>query len=96
MQTSIITVDGRKGCVFEGELPHTFCFVPEECIIAEGDSLRVAEGDYIRSHWDVRNMRNNDAGEGQHLFPNAMRPLSDLNDEPVRIFLRRIAGVPRD
>ena len=93
MKTSTITIAGRPGCVFEGELPDTFCFVPEDCIIAEGNSLRVAEGDYIRSRWDVRNVRSNDAAEGQHLFPNAERPLADLNGEPVRIFLRRISGL---
>ncbi len=94
MKNPTITIDGRTGCIFEGEIPETFCFVPEECIIAEGENVRVAEGDYIRGRWDVRNMRFNDAGEGQHLFPNAQRPLVDLNGAPVGIFLRRIAGVP--
>ncbi len=93
MKTPIITVDGRTGCVFEGELPQTFCFVPEDCLLAEVGGVRVLEGNYVRSRWDVRNMRCNDAGEGQHLFPNPQSPVIDFNDEQVRIFLRRIGSV---
>lgn len=93
MKTATITIDGRTGRVFEGEIPETYCFVPEECIIADGDTLRVAEGDYIRGHWDVRNMRCNETSEGQHLFPNSQRPIAKLDDTQVRIFLRRVGRV---
>ena len=93
MKTPTITVDGRTGCVFEGEIPQTYCFVPEDCIIPEGGGLRVREGDYIRGHWDVRNMRCNDTTEGQHLFPKTQSPVIDFNDKHIRMFLRRIGSI---
>ncbi len=96
MKTATITIDGRTGRVFEGEIPETYCFVPEEFIFSDGEGLRVDEGNYIRSRWDVRNMRFNDAGEGQHLFPNAQRLMADLNGERVSIFIRRLASVHCD
>ena len=94
MKTPTIIAGGRSGCLFEGENPLTFCFVPEYCISDCGDRVQVSEGDYLRSGWDVRNMRFNDAGEGQHLFPNMSRPIFELDSEPVKTFLQRIAGVP--
>ncbi len=92
MKTPTITVDGRTGCVFEGEQPETYCFVPEDCLLPEVEGVRVLEGDYVRSRWDLRNMRCNDAGEGQHLFPKTQNPVVDFNSDLVRIFLRRIGG----
>src|ERR1019366_7847306 len=65
MKHPTITICGRSGFIFEGEIPQTYCFVPEECLLPDGDGVRIAEGDYIRSRWDVRNMRCNDTGEGQ-------------------------------
>lgn len=96
MKTPTITIDGRTGCVFEGEIPQTFCFVPEELLIADGEHFRVAECDYIRARWDVRNMRCNDAGEGQRLFPNTRRDTVALDSPAVRTFLSRIAGAHFD
>ena len=93
MKTPAITVGGRTGLIFEGEMPETYCFVPEDCIVAEGDTLRIAEGDYVRSGWDVRNMRFNDSGAGQHLFPDPQRPVGDLGGELVRNFVCRIQTV---
>jgi len=93
MKTPTITIDGRTGRVFEGEIPETYCFVPEDCIIAEGDNVRVAEGDYIRGRWDVRNMRYNETSEGQHLFPNSQRPIVEFTGNQVRIFLSRMGRV---
>ncbi len=90
MKTPVITIGGRTGCIFEGEIPQTFCFVPEELITAEADSISVPGGAYVRSGWDVRNMRFNDEGEGEHLFPNPRRPVSDLEGPLVRSFIRRI------
>ncbi len=90
MKAAIVTAGGRIGQIFEGEMPKTYCFVPADCLLSEGNTLRVVEGDYMRSGWDVRNMRFNDAGEGQHLFPNTLRPVSDLENERVRTFLHRI------
>ena len=93
MKTPIVTVAGHLGSVFEGEIPETFCFVPRECVTGEGDDVQVAELDYVRSGWDVRNMRFNDAAYGEHLFPNARRPVSDLEAKPVRVFLNRVRNV---
>jgi hypothetical protein len=93
MKVLKISIGGLTGSVFEGELPQTYCFVPEYCLVKEDGRLVVAEGDYMRSGWDVRNMRFNDAGEGQHLFPNTQRPIADLDVESVRIFLNRIDSV---
>ena len=93
MKTPTITIDGRSGRVFEGEIPETYCFVPEECIITDDDGVHVSEREYIRSKWDVRNMRFNDAGEGQHLFPNIQRPMVELENSQVRIFINRIGSV---
>lgn len=93
MKVTTITIGGRPGSLFEGEALQTFCFVPSDCISAEGDNVHILEGDYVRSGWDVRNMRFNDAGEGQHLFPNTRRPVSDFESEKVRVFLHRIESV---
>lgn len=93
MNTPIVTVRGRPGCIFEGEVPETYCFVPQDLIDDKGDEVQVAEGDYVRNGWDVRNMRSNQSSSGEHLFPNVRRPVSDLESEPVRIFLRRISMV---
>ena len=59
----------------------------------EDGKLRIEEGDYVRSGWDVRNMRFNDFGTGQHLFPNTDRPVVNLDDDSVRVFLQRIENV---
>ena len=93
MKTPKITIGGSIGCLFEGEMPETYCFVPENCLAREGDVVRVREGDYMRSGWDVRNMRFNDAGEGQHLFPNPLRPVVDSDTAQVRQFLHRLEQV---
>lgn len=93
METLRFTIGGRIGRLFEGEIPETYCFVPENCLAREGDGVRVLEGDYLRSGWDVRNMRFNEAGEGQHLFPNPLRPIVDPDTDQVRRFLRRLEQV---
>src|SRR3979490_2446119 len=90
MKTPVISIGGRSGRIFEGEVPQTYCFVPEDCILCAPDGVCVCEGDYIRSGWDVRNMRFNDAGTGEHLFPDALRPVIDLESPPVKTFIRRI------
>jgi hypothetical protein len=93
MNTPTVMIGGRPGQIFEGEVAETFCFVPQECILGDGDDLHVAEIDYVRTGWDVRNMRFNDSAYGEHLFPDSHRPVSDLNSLPVRIFLNRIKMV---
>ena len=93
MNTLLIRAGGNLGRIYEGEEPQTLCFVPEDCIVFENGGIRLVEGDYLRSGWDVRNMRFNDQGSGQHLFPNTGRPVSDLDDENVKIFLERIEHV---
>jgi hypothetical protein len=90
MNTPTISVGGRAGQIFEGEVPETFCFVPQDYITEEGENVRVAEIDYVCSGWDVRNMRFNHAVDGEHLFPNVLRPVSDFEAAPVRVFLDRI------
>jgi len=89
----MIIAGGQIGSLFEGEFPETLCFVPDVCIDRAGDHVRVVEGAYLRSGWDVRNMRFNDAGEGQHLFPNMERPVVDLEGKSVQTFLGRIERV---
>ena len=76
--------------LFEGELPQTFCFVPGECITLASDGVQLSEAEYARSRWDVRNMRCNDVGEGQHLFPDMTRPIFSLKSETIQHFLARI------
>lgn len=93
MKIPTVTAGGRRGQIFEGEVAETFCFVPQDCIIGDGDDAYVAELDYMRTGWDVRNMRFNDAAYGEHLFPNSHRPVTDLNTVPVRVFLNRIKTV---
>ena len=90
MKTPIVTVDGRPGSIFEGELPDTFCFVPQECISTDADGVHVNEIEYMHSGWDLRNMRCSDTTDGQHLFPKAFCPVCNLDAEPVRHFLDRI------
>jgi hypothetical protein len=90
MNTPIISVGGRSGCIFEGEVPETYCFVPQDYIRAEGGNVHVAEIEYVCSGWDVRNMRFNHAVDGEHLFPNVLRPVNDLEAEKVRYFINRI------
>ena len=93
MKSMLIRAGGCVGRIFEGESGPTYCFVPDDCIFFEDGKLRVEEGDYVRSGWDVRNMRFNDFGTGQHLFPNAARPVVDLDNDSVRVFLHRIENV---
>jgi len=93
MNTPIVTVGGRPGCIFEGQVPETFCFVPQDFIAVEGSDVQVAEGEYVRSGWDVRNMRFNQSSSGEHLFPDVRRPVGDLESESVRMFLQRISLV---
>jgi hypothetical protein len=93
MNTLLITAGGALGRIFEGEYPQTFCFVPEDCIVFESGGFRLIEGDYSRSGWDVRNMRFNDDGSGQHLFPNTEKPVDALGDSNVKTFLDRIDNV---
>lgn len=93
MKTHTVTARGRPGFIFEGEFPQTYCFVPIECLDSEGDIIRLAEVEYVRTGWAERNMRFNDAGEGHHLFPNAQRMISDFENDPVRTFLHRLACV---
>ena len=50
----------------------------------------VDEIEYIRSGWDVRNMRFSDMTDGQHLFPKMLCPIVNLDAEPVRHFVDRI------
>lgn len=90
MNTPIISIGGRTGKIFEGEVPETFCFVPQDFLEEDGENVRVAEVDYVCSGWDVRNMRFNHAVEGEHLFPNVRRPVSNFESGPVRVFLNRI------
>jgi len=59
-------------------------------MVVDGEVIHLAEGDYIRSGWDVRNMRFNETSDGQHLFPDTDRPIYDMSAAPVRTFLRRI------
>lgn len=76
--------------LFEGELPHTYCFVPGDCITLASEGVELSEAEYARGRWDVRNMRCNDLGEGQHLFPDMRRPIFSLNSDPIQHFLSRI------
>lgn len=94
MKSLTITIGGKAGCLFEGEVPETFCFVPQDFIRSEPDGLHVAEANYLRSGWGARNLRCNDAGDGHHLFPNPHRPVSDLDDRRVQTFLHRIEVMP--
>jgi len=93
MKTNAVTIDGHQGSIFEGELPETYCFVPEECISTDRAGLHVNELDYVRSGWDVRNMRFSETTDGQHLFPKPLCPVINLEDEAVRKFLTRIKSV---
>ena len=90
MNAPTVSVAGQTGQIFEGEVPETLCFVPQDCISAHGDTLRVAEMNYVQSGWDVRNMRFSNALEGEHLFPDSSRPVNDLESEKVRVFLKRM------
>lgn len=93
MNLPTISIAGRSGRIFEGELPETVCFVPRECLTGEGEEIRFAEIEYVRSGWDVRNMRFNHDANGDHLFPDVRRPVSDFDSERVRVFLDRISIV---
>jgi hypothetical protein len=90
MNIPIISIAGRSGGIFEGELPETVCFVPRECITGEGEEIRLAEIEYVCDGWDVRNMRFNADADGNHLFPDVRRPVKDLGSERVRVFLDRL------
>ena len=93
MKTPLITVDGHPGTIFEGELPATYCFVPQECISHEVGGIHVDEIKYVCSGWDVRNMRLSDTTDGQHLFPKPLCPVVNLDAGPVRQFLGRMQHV---
>lgn len=90
MKSPIVTVDGHQGLIFEGELPATYCFVPQECISCDTDGIHVNEIEYICSGWHVRNLRFSERVDGQHLFPNPHCPVINLDAELVSHFLDRI------
>ena len=90
MNRAAIIAGGRLGMLFEGEFPWTYCFVPGDCITLAEDGIQLAEVEYACSRWAERNMRFNDTGEGQHLFPDMKRPVFDLESGPIRHFLSRI------
>lgn len=90
MNAPTVTVNGRPGLIFEGEIPDTYCFVPQDCVSVDADGPHVNELQYLRSGWDVRNMRCNETPDGNHLFPKARARVSQLDGEPVRHFLTRI------
>lgn len=90
MNSPTITVCGHLGSIFEGELPETFCFVPQECVSSDSDGVRVNEIEYVQSGWGLRNMRLSDAADGEQLFPKSRCQVVNLDTEPVRHFLDRI------
>ena len=93
MEPSTLFIGGLDGFIFEGEAPQTCCFVPAYCLSSEDGVFRVDEGDYVRSGWGVRNMRFNDAGGGQHLFPDARRPIVATDSDRVRTFIHRLEAI---
>lgn len=96
MHTTTVEVGDTRGAIFEGELPGTYCFVPENCIREEHGKTKIDGTGYIRSHWDERNMRVSAESGGKRLFPNLDRPVDNLQAEPVRHFLHRIREVWSD
>lgn len=90
MNAPTVTVNGRPGLIFEGEIPETYCFVPQECLSVDADGEHVNEIQYLRSGWDVRNMRCNETPDGNHLFPKTHGRAVKLDAAPVRHFLDRI------
>ena len=94
MLSPVIIAGGCFGRLFEGTVQGTFCFVPEECIVTGDDeAVEISEIVYVHSGWDVRNMRFSDTLTGQHLFPDATRPVVDFSPASVRTFLYRIGSV---
>lgn len=93
MITPIVIPDGQVGYIFEGEAPQTFCFVPEACVKTNGGEVSIDEMEYVRSGWDLKNMRMSNAPSGNHLFPRASHPANDFETEPVKIFLDRIRAL---
>ena len=90
MNNPIVSVDGHRGLVFEGEIPEAYCFVPEECVTIDASGVHVDEIKYIRSGWDVRNMRFSETADGQRLFPKMPYAIADLDAESVERFVERI------
>lgn len=90
MNAPTVVVAGASGVVFEGETPDTFCFVPQQCVREDNGKLRVDEIDYVKSGWDVKNVRFSNPPFGNHLFPNSDRVVQDLEQPAVRGFLDRI------
>lgn len=94
MNTRLVCVGENAGRLFEGEVPETFCFVPQELLSGEGENIQVAEVGYVAGHWDERNMRSNLTVEGgSRLFPDARRPVVDVEAAPVQSFLSRLRFV---
>jgi len=90
MNAPTVTINGRPGLIFAGELPDTYCFVPQECITVDADGEHVNEIEYIRSGWDIRNMRHNESTDANHLFPKVRGRLASLDGQSVRHFMTRI------
>ena len=96
MRSPVIIAGGYFGRLFEGTVEGTFCFVPEQCISTATDhETEILDLAYVHSGWDVRNMRFSDVLSGQHLFPDAARPVIDFSPAPVRTFLYRIGSIHR-
>jgi hypothetical protein len=93
MNTPLVIVDGCKGVIFEGELPATYCFVPQECLSIDAGGIQVNEIEYVCRGWHARNIRFSERSDGQYLFPKPFFPVSNLEAESVTHFLDRIKKV---
>lgn len=85
----MVQVAQVPGYVFESESAGQCCFVPRELVrFAENGEAQIDGVKFLQSGWALRNMRCA-APEvtGTHLFPDAGRPVRDVETEAVREFL---------
>lgn len=70
----------------------TYAFVPERCVtFGTRDAPSIDDMAYMRSGWDVRNMRFDESeASGSRLFPEVRDDLADLSDERVTHFIERL------
>ena len=85
-----IQIGKASGFVFHGEFADTFAFIPDECVILQGDDISLDEQKYFVSGWARKNLLLNTAETlGSRLFP--LRPVWSKDTPGVTEFLKRLS-----
>lgn len=91
----LVSVGTESGYIFAGQISGSYAFVPEGCVHFDPQGFaQVDDLAYIRSGWDVRNMRLNTLEtEGSRLFPSIKLAVTNIETPAVAAFIRHLKSV---